>query len=235
MTAVAQHPILPPGAKTGGKKRLLRRKIPFVLVNHPPIASNVPTVLIDNKSGTYALTRQLVELGHRRIACIHLPLEGRRVTEAAQERLFGYREGLAVHGIDPEPSLEREGVFGEEHGEAVGYRIASELLALPNPPTAIVCCNDYLAIGAMRACEAAGLVVPRDVAVVGHDNIAPSAYVRPALTTVHQPMAEAGEQAIQVLVQRIWGRHKEPYTPIRLPCTLVIRESSGHLFETKHA
>lgn len=207
-------------------ERLQRRHIPFVFVNHA--AAGAPAVLIDNTSGTFELTRQLMELGHRRIGCIHLPAGGPRTVLAAQERLEGYRKAFDVHGLTCDPALVREGSFGEALGEGVGYRLATDLLSLPERPTALVCCNDYLAIGAMRACESAGLRIPHDVAVVGHDNISAGAYLRPALTTVHQPMAEAGGQAVQLLVQHIWQRVPIDGAPIRLPCSLVIRSSSGH-------
>lgn len=226
--------------------RLFRYDIPVVLVNRLSSDPRVPSVLIDNVSGTFGITRQLLEMGHRRIACIHLPVEGPRVIQASRDRLAGYHRGHELSGVPVDPELLRVGVFGEEYGEEVGYRRALELLDLSERPTAIVCCNDYLAIGALRACRTRGLMVPDDVVVVGHDNTSAGRYVSPSLTSVDQPMAEAGSQATQLLVQLIWERTgKEPKrgmrppaievatgtasTVIKLPCTVVLRASSGHM------
>lgn len=238
--------------------RLLKRNTPFALVNHPVDIDGIPCVRIDNTVGTRTLTRQLIELGHRRIGCVHLPIGGKDAVLAAEERLDGYLAALKEKGIAVDPTLIREGARGEVHGEAVGYRIARELLSMDNCPTALVCCNDYLAIGAIGACEDLGLSVPHDVAIVGHDNIPGSAYVRPPLTTVEQPMAEAGRRATQLLVQMIRDRaggrpaanqdaamtqnqaalymdsddeltdESPDRHRVTLPCSLVIRSSSGH-------
>jgi LacI family transcriptional regulator len=224
--------------------RLFRYDIPVVLVNRLSSDVRVPSVLIDNVSGTFDITQQLLEMGHRRIACIHLPMEGPGVIQASRDRLTGFQKAHQCLGVAMDAQLLRTGAFGEEIGEEVGYRRSLELLDLDERPTAIVCCNDYLAIGALRACRARGLVVPDDVAVVGHDNISASRYVSPALTSIDQPMAEAGSQAAQLLVQLMWERGKErrrggppptvevtadmPSTVIRLPCSVMLRASSGH-------
>lgn len=244
------HPELP-------VSRLLRQNVPFALVNHTLDIDDIPSVLIDNASGTRELTRQLIELGHRRIGCLHLPVDGGDAIKAAEERLNGYMTALSEKGVSPNPSIIREGAWGEVHGEAVGYRLAYELLSTPDRPTALVCCNDYMAIGAIRACEKLGLIVPRDVAVVGHDNVPGSAYVTPALTTVEQPMTEAGKRATHILAHMIRQRAGERALSgtkvtserqaelaatefdfegggdggsfvVNLPCSLVIRSSSGH-------
>lgn len=215
-------------------QRLAGKHIPVVMVNYPGVAPGVPAVLIDNASGISALTQQLIDLGHRHIACIHLPISGPRSVMAAQERYTGFCRTMAANALPVPPEYLKEGAQGEYAGETTGYRMTQELLRLPHRPTALVCCNDYLAIGAMQACNAAGLSIPADIAVVGHDNIPAARYLRPALTTVNQPMREAGEQATQLLLQQIWqksqkkGPGPESAMSTRLPCTPVIRASAGH-------
>lgn len=236
-------------------ERLAKRSGPIVFVNQPSELPGVPSVVIDNASGTFALTRKLAEMGHRRIGCIHLPLEGPAPVLAARERFQGYRDALACCGIAFDAAIVREGSFGEEAGVGAGERAARDLISLAEPPTALVCCNDYLAIGALRAIEAAGLRAPDDIAVVGHDDIPAAQYLRPALTSVSQPMTQAGEMGVRFLLERIAGEQGKPgkrggpgkhgkpeqpgtpgksaspsaaAEPVRLPCTPVLRASSGH-------
>lgn len=212
--------------------RLAKRSGPIVFVNQPSELPSVPAVLIDNASGTFELTRQLAEMGHRRIGCIHLPLVGTNPVLAARERFEGYQKALAHCGISYDEALTREGAFGEEAGVRAGERAAEELIQQPEPPTALVCCNDYLAIGAMRACARAGLKVPDEVAIVGHDDIAAAQYLQPSLTSVSQPMTQAGEMGMQFLLKRMSERIEafanRSVETVRLPCTPVIRASSGH-------
>ena len=219
-------------------ERLAKNSGPIVFVNQPSGLPGVPSVLIDNASGTYELTRHLVSLGHRRIGCIQLPFQGSNPVLAARERFTGYRDALGSCGITFDAALTREGAFGEEAGVIAGERAAQELLCLPERPTALVCCNDYLAIGAIRACEALGLRVPGDVAVVGHDDIPAARYLRPSLTTVSQPMTQAGEVGMQLLLQQLAGGKSEPPggldVPARLKCTPVFRESSGNHLDAMH-
>jgi DNA-binding LacI/PurR family transcriptional regulator len=230
--------------------RLVEMGIPVVIINRHPRELSIPSFLIDNASGTYQLTKQLISIGHRRIACIHLPVEGARATTAAIERLAGYKQALLDSHLPIDPAWCRTGAPGEEMGDHIGFQHATELLTHPSRPTAFVCCNDYLAFGVIRACTALGLHVPSDISVVGHDNTSASRYFQPKLTTAEQPMLEAGEQATQMLVELIrekTGRLKEggvssvamPFGEAtdneedvyRLPCQLVIRDSIGHCKE----
>lgn len=181
--------------------QLVEMNIPVVVINRRPKEPTIPCFLIDNASGTYQLTKQLIALGHRRIACIHLPAAGTRATTAAIERLAGYKQALLDHGLAVNPDWCRTGAPGEEMGDNIGFQHAVSLLRQPARPTAFVCCNDYLAFGVIRACTALGLRVPADVSVVGHDNTSASRYFHPKLTTAEQPMLAAGEQATHMLVE----------------------------------
>ena len=138
----------------------------------------------------------------------------------AQDRLEGYKAALADHGAAFDPELVREGNFFQP----LGYTGASALLELPHPPTAIFASNDISAFGVMEAVREHNLHIPKDVSVVGFDDILQAAYVHPPLTTVQQPLEEMGRIATCMLLEYI----KDPQRPIErveLPTELVVRQS----------
>lgn len=197
---------------------------PFVIVNRLTDPEAGLHLLVENMQGTYEATQHLIELGHRRIGCIHLPVTGPKATAAATERLTGFRQALHDYGIDGERWLYR-GVLGEENAVAVGYAAMCEMLSDSPAPTAVVCGTDYLAIGALEAAQDRGLRVPDDVAIVGHDDTPAAKYLRPALTSVRQPMDVAGARAVEALVHHLW--RGVPLKGVEhLPCRLVVRDSS---------
>jgi len=193
------------------------RKIPVLVVDRNLPDFNVDAVLTDNLLGGYQATRHLLELGHRRIACISGPLNG---TPNA-ERVVGYRKALSEYGIEADPDLVQ---VGDYHPES-GWRATAQFLSSSFPPTAIFACNDLMAMGAIRALNTAGLLVPHHVAVVGFDNIELSKYCSPPLTTVAQPIEKIGSLAASILIDRIDQRHDEPQR-VLLPTELIVRESS---------
>ena len=134
---------------------------------------------------------------------------------------FGYKQALSEAGLPFDPALM---VYGD-YTRASGQAAAEQLLRLPAPPTAIFALNDRMAIGAIRAIQAAGRRVPEDMAVVGFDDIPSAADFNPALTTVRQPSKEVGQVAAQILLKLIAG---EPIAEkeIILPTQLIIRQST---------
>lgn len=200
-------------------KALQRLGYRFVVVDpREPLDGGIPAVSAAHASGARALTQHLLDLGHRRIAAITGPSRWM----ASAERLNGYRGALAAAGVLPDPGLVRETSFEIEGGEAAG----SELLALPDPPTAIFGFNDNIAIGAMRAVRARGLRVPEDVSVVGFDDSEQAAIVTPALTTVRQPLAEMGRMAVSLLLRLLEGQRVEALS-VELATRVVLRESTA--------
>ncbi|RMF03994.1 MAG: LacI family transcriptional regulator [Chloroflexi bacterium] len=204
--------------KAGGEL-LAGQDYPFVGLGYGEATSSPYTVHANDREGARRAVRHLLEQGHRRIGLINGPLTGAVV--ASEERLAGYRQVLAEADIPFEPALM---VYGD-YTRASGQAAARQLLAQPNPPTAIFALNDRMAIGAIHAIRAAGLRVPEDVAVVGFDDIPIAADFDPPLTTVRQPSKEVGRMAARMLFQLING---EAVTTAKvvLPAELIIRQST---------
>jgi LacI family transcriptional regulator len=192
---------------------------PFVVVDPLlPLGDRIPSVAVAHESGGDQVMRHLLELGHRRIAAITGPA-GWLATDA---RLRAYHGALAAAGISPEPALEVTAAFQLEPGAAA----AAMLLDLPEPPTAIFGFNDAIAIGAMRAAYERGLRVPEDLSIVGFDDMEYATMVRPALTTVRQPLAEMGRNAIS-LIHHLLERQRSESLHIELASRLVVRDSTA--------
>ncbi|MBO0778239.1 MAG: LacI family DNA-binding transcriptional regulator [Ktedonobacteraceae bacterium] len=197
---------------------LHKRRFPHVLVDHEGIRQgvSVPSIVAENWKGAYDATCYLLQLGHRRIGFITGAME----MGCAQDRLAGYRAALLKHSIPVIPELIREGNFLQPRG----YSSAKELLSLAEPPTAIFASNDISAFGVMEAVRDQGLQIPRDIAIVGFDDIPQATHVHPPLTTVRQPLEEMGRRAAGLLLHYIANPAAEVEC-IELPTELIIRES----------
>jgi len=192
--------------------------IPVVVADREIPQDLADVVLVDNEQGGYDATRYLLDLGHRRIACITGPSH---LTPSA-DRVRGYRRALAEAGIAGDEDLIVPGDFRSHGGEVAMGR----LLGLQNPPSAVLACNDLMAIGAMRAIGAAGLRIPEDISLIGFDDIDIASAVSPALTTVAQPIEALASEAASCLLARVQTKgHSEPRKRIVLATRLVIRDS----------
>ncbi len=191
---------------------------PTVLVNTRVEGASVPAFVIDNHAGATAMMRHLVSRGHRHIALI----TGPKRNFDAQERLRGYREAMAKL-LPGTPELIIEGEFSEESGYQAGHRI----LALAQRPDAVFASNDMMAIGALFAFNEAGVQVPRDIALVGFDDIPIARFVTPPLTTVRVRIADLGTRATQRLIQAIAGNDESSRQAQLLKPELVVRASCG--------
>ena len=174
----------------------------------------------NNRSGTKSAIDYLLDLGHRVIGCICGPQE----LAPARSRLTAYREAMAPifqeEGLDMANYIHL-GSFNFRGGTTGGMRLMN-----CNPrPTAIFCSNDEQAVGLFRTIADLGLQIPRDVSVVGFDNIALAEMLNPRLTTVGQPIADLGERAILRVVERLRGEGSAPPSREMLPTTLQLRES----------
>jgi LacI family transcriptional regulator len=147
----------------------------------------LPCVALDHAHGGYLATRYLLQAGHLRIAHV----AGPQGMQDAVSRLAGYQRALAERGLEVDPELVAYGNFRESGG----YRAARELLSRGRPFSALFAANDQMAIGVAAALEEAGLRVPQDVSLMGYDDIIMARYVRPALTTIRQPLEEVGKAA----------------------------------------
>ncbi|NML50685.1 LacI family transcriptional regulator [Streptomyces sp. R302] len=160
--------------------------------------NGVPSVGATNWAGGLSATEHLLELGHRRIAAIG----GRKEMLCSQARIDGYRAALERAGIEVDRDLIRFGDFQHEGG----FRCAQELLALPEPPTAVFAGSDQQAMGVYEAARQGGLSIPRDLSVVGFDDLPMCDWLSPPLTTVRQPLEEMGRVAARTLFQLMDGQ-----------------------------
>jgi len=193
--------------------------IPLVVidpVNTPP--ADIPSVGATNWAGGFAATEHLLSLGHRRIAAITGPSD----YLCSLARLDGYRSGLERAGVAFDPALVRYGDFRHEGG----FGCASELLSLPDRPTAIFAGSDQQAFGVYEAARQHGLRIPEDLSVVGFDDLPVARWASPPMTTVRQPLAEMGNAAAQMLGELIDGAPLRS-TRMELTTELIVRESTA--------
>jgi LacI family transcriptional regulator len=173
----------------------------------------------DNCGGAGAAVRHLHELGHRRIATI----TGLLGTRPGRDRLQGYREALAELGLPAREDYIAEGDFYTDSGRGGMVR----LLALDEPPTAVFAGSDMMALGAIHAAAAAGMSVPRDLSVVGFDDMQLADQMNPPLTTLRQDKAGLGTAAGAELVRMIDGEPESAMPVVMLPVELIARGSSA--------
>lgn len=156
-----------------------------------------PAVMVDNMGGASHAAQHLIGLGHTKIAFIG----GSDGSTTSKDRLAGYRNALAQNGFPYDEKLVTQGSWNPRSG----YLMAKMLLRAKNRPTAIVCANDQMAFGAIKAAKEARLAVPDDLAVVGFDNIPLSSYFDPPLTTVEIPIQEIGAASMKMLIGLLSG------------------------------
>ncbi|GAA3475295.1 LacI family DNA-binding transcriptional regulator [Nonomuraea roseola] len=175
-------------------------------------------VAIDNVRAAHDVTEHLIGLGRRRIAA--LGAQDDTASGTAPLRLAGYREALAAHGL-PETVVKVD-----RYQRAEGAAAMARLLASPEPPDAVFCFNDLLALGAMRTALAAGLRVPEDVALAGLDDIEDGRYSTPTLTTIAPDKNQLARIAVDLLKQRIDGHTARPPQEFMAGYDLIVREST---------
>lgn len=193
--------------------------LPFVMVD--PVGTRdrrLVSVGSSNWDGARAATEHLLGLGHRRIGWIGGPED----SDAARERLYGYRAALDAAGIEPDPALVRCDQFTVDNGT----RYAHELLTSADPPTAIMAADDEIAVGVLAAAHALGVPVPGRLSVSGFDDTPQAAWTTPPLTTVHQHLGDMGRMAVRTALAMTEGRH--PASPrVELATSLTVRASTG--------
>ncbi|MEK1869960.1 MAG: LacI family DNA-binding transcriptional regulator [Ensifer adhaerens] len=193
--------------------------LPVVIALEMIEGSGFPHVQIDNVAAAEAAVDHLIALGHRRIAHIAGPLP----EVMALHRRDGYRAAMKAAGLAIPEGYEVRGDYLLESGEAC----ASDLFALPEPPTAIFAANDEMAYGAIHALRRLGREVPGDVSVVGFDDLYLSKAFYPPLTTVSQPRADIGRTAMSQLLNVLSDGDVAAEPAIVLPTTLNIRGSTA--------
>jgi len=198
---------------------LQRRKFPFVVIDpRTPPPPDVAAVSASHYAGANRLANHLIELGHRRIGAIVGPHEWL----ASTDRLSGIVAALAGVGQLQPPELVRWLTPTFEHGMTAG----GELLDETDPPTAIMCFNDKVAVGALRAAALRGLRVPDDLSITGFDDLDVSHVTQPQLTTMRQPLEEMGRMAV-TLLQRLLDGQEVTSLHVELATRLLVRDSTA--------
>ncbi|MEJ2490586.1 MAG: GntR family transcriptional regulator [Desulfuromonadales bacterium] len=204
----------------------IKSYLPVVVIGNSSADKSIPSVILDNFNGIIAAMEHLFALGHERIGFI----TGLLNSDIGRHRLNGYTSALSRRRLPCDETLIAQGDYSYEGGAAA----AQKLLALPDRPTAIVCANDTMALGALKIANEQGLEVPEDLSLIGFDDITVAAQVHPALTTVAAPIKALAEHAVDTLMSLIHGKMPRQ-THIALPTTLITRSSCAPASETTAA
>lgn len=199
-------------------KYLRETGFPFVSFGRTEGPLDYPFVDEDSEYGMRLAVNHLYELGHRRIACIYPPSE----LNFTLDRLSGVQCRMKELGLQITDDWFIQGALTQESG----YENANKLMGLTNKPTAIICCNDLMALGAMSAIQERGLIVGKDISVTGFDNIPLAEHSHPQLTTLTQPIYKIGSLVCEILIKSIRDE-KIDENQIILKPELIVRQSSG--------
>jgi LacI family transcriptional regulator len=197
---------------------LLEQKIPFVTHGRSQGLSGFAFLDMNSQLGFADATRFLIELGHTQIALFNAPSS----LNFSAARLAGYQTALQQAGIALDPSHMLETDLTEKSG----YNAMQQLLCLKSHPSAVLCANDLIAIGAMQAVREAGLSIAQDISIIGYDDIPMAAYTNPPLTTIQQPTRAAGRKLAQMLLELMAGKTAESLQEVWTP-QLIKRASHG--------
>jgi LacI family transcriptional regulator len=195
---------------------------PLVIIDPNNESPDYPAIIATNQEGALAAMSYLTDLGHRRIG--HIAGEMKLIS--ANQRLQGYKDGLAAAGIPLNEDLIEMGDYTTE----TAVICARKLLSLPERTTAIFAANDVSAIGVYQAARELGLQIPRDLSVIGFDNLREAAQLNPPLTTIDQSLEKMGIIATEMLVELVKGKSL-PIDPAeegnlyKIPTQLIIRDS----------
>jgi LacI family transcriptional regulator len=189
----------------------------FLHIDDPQIKGDF--LKVNDLESSEEAVRYLIGLGHRKIALI----AGNALEyHTAGLRQVGYENALRQANI----SIRTDFIKYTDYGVSEGYEAFKNLMALPDPPTAVFGCSDMIAMGCIRAASDLGISIPGDVSVIGFDDIEMASFCTPRLTTIYQDKKKLGQAAVAQILKHI--RHPElPNEQIVLPTHLVIRESTG--------
>jgi LacI family transcriptional regulator, galactose operon repressor len=208
----------PSGSDISIYRELQAEGTPLVAISRVTDLPEIDTVSVANRAGARKAVTHLLDLGHRRVAII----SGPPWISTAKERLAGYEEALATKGLHLERELAKFADF-RQHG---GYEAMRELLDLPQLPTAVFVGSNLMTLGALQAIHERKILIPRDLAVVGFDDMPWAISLNPPLTAVAQPAYEVGVAAARLLIDRL--RHEaSPARHLVLETSLIVRSSCG--------
>lgn len=205
------------GSRVPGE--LERRGVPFVMAHRTLDGVSADSVTADNQGGGAAVGDLLLRLGHRDVAA----LVGPSHASTSRGREQGFRDALALGGVELEPARVVRGGFGH----ADGVEGLAALLDAGPPPTAVFCVNDFVAVGVLSAALARGIRVPEDLTVIGFDDMPLSGWPAFALTTVDVPVGDIARSAARMLIARLRGEAPETPRHETQATSLVLRQTHG--------
>lgn len=194
----------------------IKRYFPIVLLDNIASDKSIPSVTIDNFNSCSNSGEYLISLGHRRIGFVSGLLD----SDICKDRLLGYKNALKKHGLSLDESMIYKGNYSYESGELAGLHF----IAQNPPPTAIICANDSMAIGAMKVIREHGIRIPEDISIIGFDDVLVSSKVFPPLTTSAAPIREISRIAVEILIEELNGKD-DTYKHVILEAPLVKRAS----------
>ncbi|MCU0665653.1 MAG: LacI family transcriptional regulator [Candidatus Omnitrophica bacterium] len=192
-------------------------KIPCVVINNYVSDLDVNCIVIDNQGGAEQAVNYLISLEHKKIGHI----TGDLITQAAAQRLEGYKQALEKHNIALRPDY----IIRTDYSRGQARQAAEKMLKLPDPPTAIFVASDSMALEVMAVAKELGKQIPRDISIVGFDDNPSGLYGPVSLTTVRQPLVKMAQMSVEEL-HRVMNQEKpSKVRRIALPAELIIRES----------
>ncbi|OIO89113.1 MAG: hypothetical protein AUJ92_22330 [Armatimonadetes bacterium CG2_30_59_28] len=198
--------------------------VPLISINRKIDHPDAANLLMKNREASREVTAHLIRRGHRRILFLGMldgSVPGKNVLQSSIDRRDGYREAMGAAGLAPTAVSMDPATYREAMEAGIAY--AERFVKAGDSPTAVVCVNDFVALGVLHACRAQGKRVPEDVAVFGFDDQGVARYAFPPLSSVRQPFYEAGRMAVQRLLR--WNDDPGP-TTTPLDCEVLFRESS---------
>jgi len=202
----------------GLRKLLAENAIPFINVGVYRPDRPYPCVGADNEAAAHRAALHVVDLGHRRIGIVSAL---QRNNDRASARVDGFRRALSENGIELPPQWHVEVPYTlDDAREAARY-----LLSLPERPSALICGNDVIAYGVLLEAERSGYVIPRDLSVVGFDDLDWSRHLRPSLTTIQVPTGATWQRAGEYLVRHLAGEQTIMHHEVDY--SLIVRESTA--------
>jgi DNA-binding LacI/PurR family transcriptional regulator len=198
-------------------QKLVDAGIPFVYLNRLLKQPESDYVITDNAQGARLAMEYLYSLGHRKIGFV----AASPYTSAIAERLESYNHFIRTHSLCDYSSVQ----ISRQRNEDGGYEAGMAHLSSANRPTAIFCGNDITAVGVLKAAKILKIKVPRELSIIGYDDIELSAHLSPSLTTVFQPTEQMAETAIDILISRLSNNRREKHKKVTIPPELIIRDS----------